>query len=159
MSNVWTCLEVASAHTLDAVFLAFVCVHPCASAFACLQLRAFGGRGLETIDQVPTVFLNLEKLPTWNKDWQERDFGGRGLETIDQVPTVFLNLEKLPTWNKDWQERDSRPHKTAWTVAEEFCCMHLHSSTCVCVSVHRKLKVWTRQDTKGSQTRLFFKDL
>ena len=82
-----------------------------------------------------------------------------GFGTIDQVPTVFLNLEKLPTWNKDWQERDSRPHKTAWTVAEEFCCMHLHSSTCVCVSVHRKLKVWTRQDTKGSQTRLFFKDL
>ena len=26
-SNVWTCLEVASAHTPDAVCLAFVCVH------------------------------------------------------------------------------------------------------------------------------------
>ena len=27
----------------------------------------------ETIDRVLTVFLDLEKLPTWDKDWRERD--------------------------------------------------------------------------------------
>ena len=39
-SSVWTRLEVVSAHTLDAVCLAFVCVRLRTSAFICICLRA-----------------------------------------------------------------------------------------------------------------------
>ena len=34
------------------------------------------GGVLETIDRVPAVFLDLEKLPTLGKDWRERETQG-----------------------------------------------------------------------------------
>ena len=40
MSNIWMRLEVASTHILDAVCLAFVCVHLRASARICVRLCA-----------------------------------------------------------------------------------------------------------------------
>ena len=39
MSNIWTRLEVGSAHTTDVVCLAFVCVRLCLSACICVRLH------------------------------------------------------------------------------------------------------------------------
>ena len=41
--------------------------------YASSERCSFVGGVSETIDRVPTVFLDLEKLPTWDKDWR----GGR----------------------------------------------------------------------------------
>ena len=38
--------------------------------YASSESLRFVGGVLETIAQVPTVFLDLEKLPTWGKDWR-----------------------------------------------------------------------------------------
>ena len=65
------CLEVAPTHTLDAVCLVFICEKRKASQrYASSECCRSVGRVLETIDQMPTAFLDLEKIPTWDKDWR-----------------------------------------------------------------------------------------
>ena len=70
------------------------------------------GGVLETIDGVPTVFLDLEKLPTWDKDrWGER-LKGETYNTLDMHLGHGLQMKDFAC-----------------------ICVHAHAYVCICIHV------------------------